>query len=451
MNSSPCLVSESRLFVPSLEEKNSTGVEVFRKQVEGERSDPSPIREHLRRLQLTDTNSTDNSPGRVVVSRLTPAKTDTTQIQRTKPNKIQDKKKIRNSNADDEDGHTNGHTNGHRFHRNGSHLLRESRIGGGVGGGVINGFGLGVGTDLTCARRDLLTRDSDPSLLSIALPPSVLSTWRVLIVEDDTASLRLMTRLIKNIGFQEVFGADSLAQATATIEQLATLQLQPGTPEKLTIKTNNSNSSTEISHTPASSYPTDGRWKSESGLEFASPAPSPSSSSSSFPQFPVQLLISDINLLDGTGLDVLKFLIGKSGSSVSKSSLNSIPSAAPFPDDLAFPLFPAIACTGNGSSEDINNSKLSGFSLHLVKPIDSKQLKMAVHKVIQPFLNNEVTHKNTNTIEPNSKSNSPTTNSISVPILKTITNPVTVDCATHDTPLALASASPNQSNGHHGE
>jgi signal transduction histidine kinase len=69
------------------------------------------------------------------------------------------------------------------------------------------------------------------------------------------------------------------------------------------------------------------------------------------------LLISDLGLPDGTGLDVMKHVRGRYG-------------------------IPAIAVSGYGMEEDVRQSRDAGFLEHLVKPIDLPKLQAAIHRVV---------------------------------------------------------------------
>ncbi len=70
------------------------------------------------------------------------------------------------------------------------------------------------------------------------------------------------------------------------------------------------------------------------------------------------LILSDLELGDGTGLDLLRSL----GSSRS---------------------VPAIALTGYGSDEDRQMCLEAGFEMHLIKPVESRQLGEAIRSIIQ--------------------------------------------------------------------
>ena len=69
------------------------------------------------------------------------------------------------------------------------------------------------------------------------------------------------------------------------------------------------------------------------------------------------LLISDIGLPDGTGLDVLHFLHQRQH-------------------------IPAIALSGFGMEDDIRRSREAGFDEHLVKPIDIQQLQQIIDRLL---------------------------------------------------------------------
>ncbi len=72
------------------------------------------------------------------------------------------------------------------------------------------------------------------------------------------------------------------------------------------------------------------------------------------------LILSDLELGDGTGLDLLR-LIGPVRS------------------------VPAIVITGYGSEEDRKMCLDAGFELHLIKPVESRQLDEAIRGVIQRY------------------------------------------------------------------
>jgi CheY-like chemotaxis protein len=70
----------------------------------------------------------------------------------------------------------------------------------------------------------------------------------------------------------------------------------------------------------------------------------------------LDLLISDIELPDGTGLELMRELGG--GDAV-----------------------PGIAMSGFGSEEDVGLSQEAGFAVHLIKPIDVARLEAAIQQV----------------------------------------------------------------------
>lgn len=70
------------------------------------------------------------------------------------------------------------------------------------------------------------------------------------------------------------------------------------------------------------------------------------------------LLISDVGLPDGTGLDLMRQLLGR----------HSIR---------------GIALTGYGSENDLRQTREAGFSAHLTKPIDFRALESAIRTVAE--------------------------------------------------------------------
>ena len=70
----------------------------------------------------------------------------------------------------------------------------------------------------------------------------------------------------------------------------------------------------------------------------------------------IDLLISDIELVDGTGLQLIQAL-------------------------RAAHTVPAIALSGFGSSDDMELSRSAGFDIHLMKPIDLPALEAAIDRV----------------------------------------------------------------------
>ena len=71
----------------------------------------------------------------------------------------------------------------------------------------------------------------------------------------------------------------------------------------------------------------------------------------------VEVLISDIGLPDGTGIDVIGAVRTR------------------------YPNVPAIALTGYGMEQDVRNSADAGFTCHLTKPIDFAALKATIAKL----------------------------------------------------------------------
>ena len=73
---------------------------------------------------------------------------------------------------------------------------------------------------------------------------------------------------------------------------------------------------------------------------------------------PVDVLVSDIGLPDGSGLDLLRHLR----------------------DDQ--PRLPAVAISGFGSDDDVRHSLEAGFSAHLIKPLDFRRLAVAIRNAL---------------------------------------------------------------------
>jgi signal transduction histidine kinase len=69
------------------------------------------------------------------------------------------------------------------------------------------------------------------------------------------------------------------------------------------------------------------------------------------------LIISDIGLPDGSGLDLMRQVVARRGK------------------------LPAIALTGYGTEEDVQKSKEAGFAEHMTKPIDFARLKDVIGRV----------------------------------------------------------------------
>jgi two-component system CheB/CheR fusion protein len=75
-------------------------------------------------------------------------------------------------------------------------------------------------------------------------------------------------------------------------------------------------------------------------------------------QRPFDLLISDIGLPDGSGLDLMRQLLHRAGRPIK-----------------------AVALSGFGMDEDIRKSKDAGFAEHLTKPVSFPQLQEVIHRL----------------------------------------------------------------------
>ena len=73
---------------------------------------------------------------------------------------------------------------------------------------------------------------------------------------------------------------------------------------------------------------------------------------------PFDLMLSDLGLPDGSGMDLLRALRGRGY------------------------LFPAIALSGYGQEQDIRQSLAAGFALHLTKPVNMPRLTEAVTALV---------------------------------------------------------------------
>ena len=114
---------------------------------------------------------------------------------------------------------------------------------------------------------------------------------RILVVEDEPATIRLMVRLLRGLG-HEVTSADTIASALEALD--------------------------------AQAY---------------------------------DLIVSDIGLPDGSGLELMRRAVALRGR------------------------LPAIALTGYGMEEDIRRSREAGFAAHLTKPIDFAKLEAMIRQV----------------------------------------------------------------------
>jgi PAS domain S-box-containing protein len=72
----------------------------------------------------------------------------------------------------------------------------------------------------------------------------------------------------------------------------------------------------------------------------------------------IGLIVSDIGLPDGTGLELMRRVVARRGP------------------------VPAIALTGYGMEEDIHRSREAGFTAHMTKPIDFAKLEVMIRQVI---------------------------------------------------------------------
>jgi DNA-binding response OmpR family regulator len=70
------------------------------------------------------------------------------------------------------------------------------------------------------------------------------------------------------------------------------------------------------------------------------------------------LVLCDLGLPDGTGIDVITYL------RMSRAT-------------------PAIALSGFGMEEDLARCIGAGFDLHLTKPVAIKQLEISIHRIVE--------------------------------------------------------------------
>jgi two-component system CheB/CheR fusion protein len=87
---------------------------------------------------------------------------------------------------------------------------------------------------------------------------------------------------------------------------------------------------------------------------------------------PHDLVISDIGLPDGSGLDLMRQLI---------AARRGEPHGGPNGSGGGEP-YPAIALSGFGMEEDIRQSREAGFAEHLTKPVNLDQLHDAIRRVL---------------------------------------------------------------------
>jgi DNA-binding response OmpR family regulator len=74
---------------------------------------------------------------------------------------------------------------------------------------------------------------------------------------------------------------------------------------------------------------------------------------------PFDIVVSDIGLPDGSGLDLMRELRTR------------------------FPRTPAVALSGFGMEEDRIRSDQAGFAAHLIKPVDLTTLQSTIERVIR--------------------------------------------------------------------
>jgi CheY-like chemotaxis protein len=73
---------------------------------------------------------------------------------------------------------------------------------------------------------------------------------------------------------------------------------------------------------------------------------------------PFDLIISDIGLPDGSGIELMQLLNARTP-------------------------IRGIAVSGYGMEEDIRRSREAGFMAHLTKPINFHQLEEAIHRIVR--------------------------------------------------------------------
>jgi CheY-like chemotaxis protein len=125
----------------------------------------------------------------------------------------------------------------------------------------------------------------------VAAEPARPRSLRILVVEDEPATLRLMARLLRGLG-HEVEAAGTIASGLEAVE----------------------------------------------GDRF-------------------DLIVSDIGLPDGSGLELMRRVVARRGP------------------------VPGIALTGYGMEDDIRRSREAGFTAHLTKPIDFAKLEAMIRQV----------------------------------------------------------------------
>jgi CheY-like chemotaxis protein len=130
-----------------------------------------------------------------------------------------------------------------------------------------------------------------PNLETDSPESSTLKALKILVVEDEEATRRLMARLLRGLG-HEVTTAGTISEA----------------------------------------------FEEEQAGEFS-------------------LIVSDIGLPDGSGLELMRRVVARRGR------------------------IPAIALTGYGMEEDVQRSREAGFTAHMTKPIDFAKLEAMIRQV----------------------------------------------------------------------
>jgi CheY-like chemotaxis protein len=160
---------------------------------------------------------------------------------------------------------------------------------------VAESGGPGRGTTFRVALKALPEPADEPNGQPLGGPvvaePARPTSLRILVVEDEPATLRLMARLLRGLG-HEVETAGTIASGLEAVEG--------------------------------------GRF---------------------------DLIVSDIGLPDGSGLELMRRAVARRGP------------------------VPGIALTGYGMEEDIRRSREAGFTAHLTKPIDFGKLEAMIRQV----------------------------------------------------------------------
>jgi signal transduction histidine kinase/CheY-like chemotaxis protein len=159
---------------------------------------------------------------------------------------------------------------------------------------AVESDGKGRGTTFRISMKTIPNPAATEGVLVGTIPrnaPSMPTSLRILIVEDEPATLRLMARLLRGLG-----------------------------------------------HFVATANSIDSGYEVYESGEF-------------------DLIVSDIGLPDGTGLELMRRVVALRGQ------------------------IPAIALTGYGMEEDIQKSREAGFTTHMTKPIDFTKLAAMIQQV----------------------------------------------------------------------